>query len=144
LLFVAKNVTVNVTGLTEIRKVAFDRKNQMGLAANINTPFYLINETVKWTLVGHVFSTTTVAFDSNGLFASGASDKSIRLWNTTTGALISNLTGHTQNLVSLAFSKQNLLASGAKDSTIRLWNATSCIKTLNGHSGWVQSVAFSR
>jgi WD40 repeat protein len=42
------------------------------------------------------------------------------------------------------------IASGTRDTSVRVWNADptsdkycDCLKTLNGHSGWVQSVAYS-
>jgi len=38
-----------------------------------------------------------------------------------------------------------LLASCSDDQTIRLWDAVSgtCLKTLQGHTSWIRSVAFS-
>ncbi|KAK3987305.1 WD40-repeat-containing domain protein, partial [Cladorrhinum sp. PSN332] len=37
------------------------------------------------------------------------------------------------------------VASGSDDGTIKIWDATSgsCVKTLEGHGGWVRSVTFS-
>ena len=38
-----------------------------------------------------------------------------------------------------------ILASGSDDHKVKIWDANSgeCLQTLEGHSGWVKSVAFS-
>jgi WD40 repeat protein len=38
-----------------------------------------------------------------------------------------------------------MLASGGNDQTIRFWDVTTghCLETLQGHTDWVRSVAFS-
>ena len=55
--------------------------------------------------------------------------------------------GHTKTVNGVSFSPNNLYAvSGSDDKTVRLWNVESgkCLKILEGHTGWVNDVAFSQ
>ena len=79
-------------------------------------------------LIGHtkaqVFS---VCFNHNGsLLASGAHDKTVRLWDPKTGAQVGYpLIGHNHDVQSVCFNHDGtLLASGSADG-IRLWNPTT-------------------
>ena len=57
------------------------------------------------TLTGHTDNVNSVAFNPNGdTLASGGSDKTIRLWDVTTGAHKTTLTGHTGYVMCVAFS----------------------------------------
>jgi WD40 repeat protein len=78
--------------------------------------------------------------------ASGSWDKTVKLWDAKTGAVVQTLTGHTDFVTSVAFSPDGTrLASGSHDNTVKLWDATTgaVIQTLTGHTGEVTSVAFS-
>jgi WD40 repeat protein len=89
---------------------------------------------LKGTLIGHSDSIQCVAFDQNGLLASGSRDNTIMLWNTKTKQLLNTLEGHTGPVSCVAFDKNGLLASGSLDNTIKLWNTTTgqLIKNLEG------------
>ena len=88
-----------------------------------------------------------VAFSPDGTkLASGSVDKTVKLWDISTGRNISTLTGHTELPGSVAFSPDGTkLASGSIDKTIRLWEVSTGenIHTFTGHTDMVQSVAFS-
>ena len=97
-------------------------------------------------LEGHSKSITSLALSKNGsLIATGSADKTIKLWETTTGLLVNTLTGHFHHVNTVVFSSDNLLASGSLDKTVRIWNTNTgaVVHILIGHAFEVQAVAFS-
>ncbi|KAF7358377.1 WD40 repeat-like protein [Mycena venus] len=91
----------------------------------------------------------SVAFSPDGTrIVSGARDKTIRLWDATTGQQVGNaLAGHTDWVSSVVFSLDGMrLVSGSRDKTIRLWDTATGQQignALTGHKDWVSSVVFS-
>ena len=79
--------------------------------------------TLVQAFYGHAAAVNTIAFNWDGsLLASGSSDNTVRLWNTTTGQLLNTLAGHTGYAESLAFSPDGRrLVSSGEDSSVRLW-----------------------
>ncbi|HEV3260479.1 MAG TPA: sigma-70 family RNA polymerase sigma factor [Gemmataceae bacterium] len=69
---------------------------------------------------------SAVAFSADGKFlAAGGEDKTIRLWDPTTGRLLHRLERHPASASRLAFSPAgNVLASANEDNTVRLWDVT--------------------
>ncbi len=73
-------------------------------------------------------------------------DRTIRLWDVTTGKHLHTLIKHTYGVNSMAFSPDGqTLASGSKDETIRLWDVSTGehLRTFKAHENSVNSVAFS-
>ncbi|MEG4486364.1 WD40 repeat domain-containing protein [Microcoleus sp. D2_18a_B4] len=99
------------------------------------------------TLGGHANRVNAVSFSPNGkLLATSSDDKTVKLWDTTTGKQINTLTGHTNRVLAVSFSPNGkLLATSSDDKTVKLWNTTTGkqIKTLTGHTNRVLAVSFS-
>ncbi|KAH0562229.1 hypothetical protein GP486_003077 [Trichoglossum hirsutum] len=98
------------------------------------------------TLEGHSGRVSAVSFSQDGqFFVSASQDKTVKLWETRTGALRSVLEGHSGWVNAVAFSPDSqLLASASDDKTVRLWDArTGTSRSLEGHSDRVKVVAFS-
>ncbi len=75
-----------------------------------------------------------------------ADDKTIKLWDAATGALLRTFEGHSGWVTSVAFSPDGArVLSGSADKTIKLWDAATgaLLRTFEGHSNAVTSVAFS-
>ena len=75
------------------------------------------------TLEGHKGYISAIAFTPDSKFlATGSWDKTVRLWDTATGALRSTLQGHGERVDGIAFSPKGQLASASpRDRTVRLW-----------------------
>jgi F-box/WD-40 domain protein MET30 len=81
---------------------------------------------------------TSLTSPSYPVLITGSYDRTIRIWNLDTAALVRQLTGHTRAVRCLQFD-QMLLFTGAMDGTVRMWNwrAGECLRVLEGHSDGV-------
>jgi COMPASS component SWD3 len=77
----------------------------------------------------------------------GGYDKTVRLWDARTGALLRTFIGHNSAVSRVIFNPLgNLVISGSKDYTIKFWDLVSgvCVKTYSSHFGEVTSVEMNK
>ncbi|KAF7376800.1 WD40 repeat-like protein [Mycena sanguinolenta] len=110
---------------------------------------------------GHTGQVYSVAFSPNDTcIVSGSADKTVHIWDATTGAELGRMEGHTDLVWSVAFCPDGTrIASGSRDKTVRIWGRNDCsndktvciwdvmtgakLGRMEGHTDWVLSVAFS-
>ncbi|CAK9829846.1 Notchless protein homolog 1 [Anthophora retusa] len=98
-------------------------------------------------MTGHQQLINDVKFSPNGrIIASASFDKSIKLWEASTGKYITSLRGHVQAVYSISWSADSrLLVSGSADSTLKVWNIKSkkLCQDLPGHADEIYAVDWS-
>lgn len=105
-----------------------------------------LQETV---LSGHEQAVTDVTFSPDGTkIASGSPDRTIRLWDTESGALIRTINNEgARDYVAVAFSPDGqMVASGSDNGRIILWDVETGMQdgdALVGHNDGILSLAFS-
>jgi WD40 repeat protein len=98
----------------------------------------------------HQGAVSSVAWSPDGkTLATGAFDKLVRLWDTTTWRERAALKGHEGFIGCLAFAPSGKwLASGSDDKTVKLWDLSGETPkerlTLKGHTNIIKGVAFGR
>lgn len=101
----------------------------------------------SYTLRGHTDWIYSIAITPNGqILASGSFDKTIKLWELSTGSLIHTLSNHSKGVCCVAISPDGqTLASGSWDETIKLWRLSTgeLIGTLKGHTASVRSLVIA-
>ncbi|KAJ7111940.1 quinon protein alcohol dehydrogenase-like superfamily [Mycena epipterygia] len=96
----------------------------------------------------HEGTVTSVGFSPDGShFICGSSDKSVLIWEVSTGRQLHRLDEHEGPVTSVGFSPDGSRAiSGSEDNTVRIWELSTGrqLHRLDEHEDGVTSVAFSR
>ncbi|KDO23503.1 hypothetical protein SPRG_11425 [Saprolegnia parasitica CBS 223.65] len=102
---------------------------------------------VKFTCLGHKKAISSLEFSNFGnLLASASPDKTVKIWNASTGALEQTLAGHEQGISDISWSANaRFIASASDDCTVKIWDTESSetVSTLRGHANYVFSVNFN-
>ncbi|QKX57042.1 uncharacterized protein TRUGW13939_04150 [Talaromyces rugulosus] len=98
-------------------------------------------------LQGHSDKVTAIAFSPNGkILASASWDGSVRLWDPLNGHCLAILQ-HYDHVYDVAFAPdgKTLASATSHNDSVWLWDPLTrqCLQTMEGHSSWVHSVAFS-
>jgi WD40 repeat protein len=96
---------------------------------------------------GGDLAVSAMAFSLDGRkLAVAAEDRSIFLWNMTSGEMLGRLLGHTDRIAALAWHPDcRRLISAGWDGTARVWDTLACLPIilLNSHDGQVQALSFT-
>jgi WD40 repeat protein/tRNA A-37 threonylcarbamoyl transferase component Bud32 len=96
---------------------------------------------------GHASGVTAVAWSPNGKrIASASFDKTIQVWDATTGGNVYTYRGHADGVIAVAWSPDGKrIASAGFDKTIQVWDATTGgnVYTYRMHASAVYAVAWS-
>ncbi|WP_072621757.1 serine/threonine-protein kinase [Spirulina major] len=106
-----------------------------------------ITQTLPRGFTGHqsFINSVTISPDSQTVIT-GSADKTIKVWDLATGAILRTLTGHDSFVNAIALSPDGqFLISGSADKTIKVWqiNTGQLIRTLTGHTNFVDTLILS-
>jgi WD40 repeat protein len=95
-------------------------------------------------LTGHEGWVDSVAVSPDGKWAaSGAHDKTVKIWDIETGECRATLKGHTQTVWAVAITPNGKwIVSGSEDASVRVWAVESGreLARLDGHATYVRSL----
>jgi len=87
-----------------------------------------------------------VFLPSGDQIVSASRDKTIKIWETSTGYCQKTLSGHDDWVRTITMSDDgSVLASGSHDKTVRLWDIVKgeCIQVMREHTHYIECLAFS-
>ncbi|KAK6500108.1 hypothetical protein TWF481_010466 [Arthrobotrys musiformis] len=105
---------------------------------------------VLQTLEGHTDTVRGLAFSANDKFlASGSGDRTVRIWDVATGALLHIFRGQrnwVNDVIFYTIGAEEFVASASNDKTVALWSLTTgaLVRTLAGHEDWVRGLASTK
>jgi WD40 repeat protein len=139
-------LTTFTTHKLKVTALAYSSRGILA-SASADGSICLWTDTLRHQLMGHVGSVTSIAFSPDGwLLASGGADRSIRIWDTSSGDCVQVFAGHPWLVSALAFAPSGeIVFSGSWDRTVKVWQLSTgyAIDTLIGHTDSVTCLAVS-
>jgi WD40 repeat protein len=138
-----------IDGATGLNAVAFSPDGKtVAVAGSSGVRLVSVADLTRRTaLAGTRGSVHAVAFSPDGkTLAAACEDRTVRLWDASTGRETGTLTGAAAGLMSVAFSADGrTIAAGDRDGAVRTWDVATGRETavLRGHEGAVRGVAFA-
>lgn len=103
-------------------------------------------EQIPLITIQEVGTVNSVSFSTDGTrIVSGSYDKSVRVWDASTGQQLQVLNDHVGRVTSVSFSADGTqIVSGSEDKSVRVWDAWTGqqLQILDGHTDQVTSVSF--
>ena len=95
----------------------------MAILSGCYFPSGLFSKKTADDVKAHISTIFSLSFSPDGrVLASGSADKTIKLWEMSSGILIKTMNSHTNSVNTLCFSPDGgILVSGSSDDTIKLW-----------------------
>ena len=151
---VTNDVTITIGNhKRRITCIAFSTSNENHVASGSDDATICIwdverRELTVGPLIGHENGVTALAYSPDGTrLVSCSLDKTVRVWNSETGELLSTLSGHSSDVNCVAYSFDgSRIVSGSDDETIIVWDAQIgqiVCGPITGHKGDVSSACFS-
>ncbi|XP_006460011.1 hypothetical protein AGABI2DRAFT_202593 [Agaricus bisporus var. bisporus H97] len=99
-----------------------------------------------WHETGHRAEVTCIQpSPQSDVFAVGYADGSIRLWNASSGSVLTTFNGHKKSITTLAFDERGTrLASGSQDTDLIIWDVVgeTGLYRLRGHRDQITNIRF--
>lgn len=133
-----------------VHDLAFDAKGSVLVtcAADLTLKVWDVADEYKCvrTLHGHDHCVSSVSFLGSDKLVSASRDKTIRIWELSTGFCIKTITGHAEWVRSVNVSEDSrLLCTGSNDQSVRVWDASSgeSKSDMRGHDNVVETAKFA-
>ncbi|KAJ3163633.1 Transducin (beta)-like 3 [Geranomyces michiganensis] len=144
--FPRKSSSTVITGSYDRTIKVWDLPDALVAAASTKLDGEPAKLKTRYTFQAHDKDIQSLAVAPNDkVFASGALDKTAKLWSMEDGRLLGVFKGHRRGIWCVQFSPvDQILATSSTDKTIKLWNVAdfSCVKTFEGHTNSVLQVSF--
>ena len=77
-------------------------------------------------------------------FVSTGKDGFLKLWNATTGKIITSTAAHDQSITKTIWSGENVIYTCSEDQTVKIFDSDlNHLQTLQGHSHWINTMALN-